>query len=173
MIRRTTQWTWLDSDWHISREHDVDKQGWEYGDNQWKHFGPRQGLRAYTRRRIWTRAARLEERVEEVAREDPGVPAIAGDGALLVEKLEAEEGEVEAFDVPAAELREKTRTRRGFSPTRWDGESDSGVGVSGFLERAQQQLRERKQKRREKREVAKGGRDGQAQGGGSSESNSS
>ncbi|RUP47892.1 hypothetical protein BC936DRAFT_145204 [Jimgerdemannia flammicorona] len=93
VMRRTTHWTWLDDDWHVTfRDRDVDKQGWEYGDNQWHHFGPKQGLRAYTRRRIWTRAARLEEINDVVPRDEAGRP-VNEDGAIVIEKVEDEEDE--------------------------------------------------------------------------------
>nr|CAG8557109.1 6334_t:CDS:2 [Entrophospora candida] len=37
LIKTTRKWEWLDPDWTISHDGDVDKDGWVYTDNHWKN----------------------------------------------------------------------------------------------------------------------------------------
>ncbi|RUS29316.1 integral peroxisomal membrane peroxin-domain-containing protein [Jimgerdemannia flammicorona] len=68
-IRKTMAWSWADPDWWLDVEGDVDKEGWEYGQGGWKQFSSKTGVNAFVRRRKWVRAARLEEREEEISTE--------------------------------------------------------------------------------------------------------
>lgn len=43
---------------------DVDKEGWQYGDNTWDKLSKQSGIGRYTRRRCWVRRAVLVQRVE-------------------------------------------------------------------------------------------------------------
>ncbi|KAG9307486.1 hypothetical protein G9A89_017316 [Geosiphon pyriformis] len=66
LIRKTEEWRWVDSEWWVDLDGDVDKEGWEYADNRWKHFSGKGGFRRYTRRRKWVRAAQLVETIEKI-----------------------------------------------------------------------------------------------------------
>lgn len=70
LIKKTMEWQWNDLEWRIDHEGDVDKDGWEYSDNQWKNPSSKSGFRKYTRRRKWVRAAKLIETVQKVDRVD-------------------------------------------------------------------------------------------------------
>ncbi|CAG8607581.1 1854_t:CDS:2 [Paraglomus occultum] len=65
MVRKTTEWRWVDPDWWIDMDGNVDKDGWEYADNHWKNFTGKGGFRRYTRRRKWIRTARCIETLEK------------------------------------------------------------------------------------------------------------
>lgn len=53
-------WEWATPEWHIDENHNVDKNGWEYGTWDWTAWSTKSsGLRVLTRRRHWIRNARL------------------------------------------------------------------------------------------------------------------
>ncbi|RHZ80290.1 hypothetical protein Glove_137g52 [Diversispora epigaea] len=72
LIKKTTEWQWTDLKWRIDYEGHVDKDGWEYFDNQWKNPSSKSGFRKYTRRRKWVRAAKLVETIQNVDKVDTG-----------------------------------------------------------------------------------------------------
>ncbi|CAJ0756279.1 6389_t:CDS:1, partial [Entrophospora sp. SA101] len=59
LIKTTRKWEWLDPDWNISHDGDVDKDGWVYTDNHWKNPTSKGGFGRYTRKRTWVRTAKL------------------------------------------------------------------------------------------------------------------
>ncbi|KAI8642853.1 integral peroxisomal membrane peroxin-domain-containing protein [Parasitella parasitica] len=56
----TITWQWESQEWQIDDNRNVDKDGFEYGSFDWKKWCSKSsGLRVLTRRRFWTRNARL------------------------------------------------------------------------------------------------------------------
>ncbi|CAG8586551.1 10604_t:CDS:2 [Paraglomus brasilianum] len=80
MIRKTTEWRWVDPDWWIDMDGSVDKDGWEYADNRWKNFTGKGGFRRYTRRRKWVRTARCIETLEKRDINPPATPSSSSEG---------------------------------------------------------------------------------------------
>ncbi|CEP08843.1 hypothetical protein [Parasitella parasitica] len=69
----TITWQWESQEWQIDDNRNVDKDGFEYGSFDWKKWGSKSsGLRVLTRRRFWTRNARLIVReLEQTSRPTP------------------------------------------------------------------------------------------------------
>jgi hypothetical protein len=65
-VRRSTEYQWVDPDWHIDMKVNVDREGWEYADNHWEGFSSKSTMGKYTRRRKWVRTARVIETVERI-----------------------------------------------------------------------------------------------------------
>lgn len=66
-------WEWISQDWQMDENHNVDKNGWEYGSWDWTAWSTKSsGLRVLTRRRHWVRNARLVE--EQISNEDITLP---------------------------------------------------------------------------------------------------
>ncbi|KAI9481205.1 MAG: integral peroxisomal membrane peroxin-domain-containing protein [Benjaminiella poitrasii] len=64
----TFRWEWVTEEWQVDQQRNVDQEGWEYGIWGWNAWTSQSsGLRSYTRRRHWTRNARLivETKVED------------------------------------------------------------------------------------------------------------
>ncbi|KAG0227625.1 peroxisome- protein [Actinomortierella wolfii] len=70
VLRKSQEWRWLDTHWHLKRHSDDDKDGWEYANNHWQKWSGKNRRGAYTRRRAWERTAQLVDTREVVLRED-------------------------------------------------------------------------------------------------------
>ncbi|KAG0268761.1 peroxisome- protein [Actinomortierella ambigua] len=70
VLRKSQEWRWLDTHWHLKRHSDDDRDGWEYANNHWQKWSYKNRKGAYTRRRAWERTAQLIDTREVVVRED-------------------------------------------------------------------------------------------------------
>ncbi|KAF7723172.1 peroxisome- protein [Apophysomyces ossiformis] len=62
--KRIWTWIWVDHDWRLDLDSDVDDLGWEYGTASWDLFDGKPKGWMSTRRRRWIRLAKLDYRVE-------------------------------------------------------------------------------------------------------------
>jgi hypothetical protein len=80
-------WEWLSSDWEIDFNHNVDKDGWEYGSWDWTSWSIKSsGLRVLTRRRHWVRNARLLEKEVVVSSAAAASKAMAMPMPIMMKK---------------------------------------------------------------------------------------
>lgn len=89
----------------LFKNYEVDKEGWQYGDNHFEKLSKRGGLGSYTRRRAWIRRAGLVERCERVT----GHSNTISNGTPVKEEKER-------------------KTRRSSSTIKKEGKGETGKG---------------------------------------------
>lgn len=68
--KKSWTWVWIDAEWRLDLEGDVDELGWEYGTITWTMFGRQPKGWLSTRRRRWVRRAKVDYRVHAMYKED-------------------------------------------------------------------------------------------------------
>lgn len=72
--KKTWSWRWLDSEWQLNFDGNVDELGWEYGTIVWTMFDRYPKGFMSVRRRRWSRNAELDYRVVAVHKQINGEP---------------------------------------------------------------------------------------------------